>query len=341
MDEDRNAQESHNPELEPEVYHPEVYEGSSAGLKITVVALAFLGVIALGYGWLQHDAAQQLASERAELRASLTQAKGQADALTAKVNALSAAQALAEAAKAAPPQTSAAANEQFSAQTAEAPKPKHTVHHVAHRAPPEDPRWKQFQSQLGDQQKELTENEKQIAETQANLDKTKSDLDQAKTDLNGNLQSARTELGGAIARNHDELVTLERKGERTYYEFSVEKSKAYHHTGPISIALRKADTKHDYCDLQMLVDDKEISRKHVNLYESISFYPQGYPQAVEVVINGIEKDSIKGYVSEPKYKTTEHPAAAAAPAATTSDNSSAPNSSAPEAKLEQHDQTSH
>ena len=62
---------------------------------------------------------------------------------------------------------------------------------------------------------------------------------------------------------------------------------------------------------------------------------------MEVVINGIEKDSIKGYVSEPKYKTTEHPAAAAAPAATTSDNSSAPNSSAPEAKLEQHDQTSH
>ena len=103
MDEDRNAQESHNPELEPEVYHPEVYEGSSAGLKITVVALAFLGVIALGYGWLQHDAAQQLASERAELRASLAQAKGQADALTAKVNALSAAQAQAEAAKAVPP----------------------------------------------------------------------------------------------------------------------------------------------------------------------------------------------------------------------------------------------
>ena len=82
----------------------------------------------------------------------------------------------------------------------------------------------------------MADSQKQIAETQANLE-------QAKSDLEGNLQSARTELGGDIARNHDEVVALEKKGERNYYEFSFEKSKTYHHTGPISIALRKADSQ--------------------------------------------------------------------------------------------------
>ena len=153
----------------------------------------------------------------------------------------------------------------------------------------------------------MADSQKQIAETQANLEQAKSDLD-------GNLQSARTELGGDIARNHDELVALEKKGERNYYEFSFEKSKTYHHTGPISIALRKADTKHEYCDLQMLVDDREITRKHVNLYESITLYPEGYPLPLELVINRIDKDSVQGYVSEPKYRSTEKAAAPATPA---------------------------
>ena len=62
----------------------------------------------------------------------------------------------------------------------------------------------------------------------------------------------------------------------------------------------------------MLVDDKEITRKHVNLYESITLYPEGYSQPLELVINRIDKDSVHGYVSEPKYQSTEQAAAPAA-----------------------------
>ena len=76
--------------------------------------------------------------------------------------------------------------------------------------------------------------------------------------------------------------------------------------------LRKADSKHAYCDLQFLVDDKEITRKHVNLYELINYYPEGFPLPVEVVINHIDKNSVKGYVSEPKYRNTERAGASAA-----------------------------
>jgi hypothetical protein len=321
--------ESHEPTLNPESSQVEEFqEPSSTGLKIAIVVFVLLAGAAAGYGWLQHDAAQQLASERAELRASLAQAKSQGDALTARVNALSAALAQEEAAHT---QAEAVKNEQFPPPTREAPR--HATHSaVAHRAPVEDPRWNQIQQQLGDQQKELAESQKQIAETQANLQ-------QAKSDLEGNLQSARTELGGDIARNHAELVALEKKGERNYYEFSFEKSKTYHHTGPIGIALRKADTKHEYCDLQMLVDDKEISRKHVNLYESITLHPEGYPQPLELVINRIDTNAVHGYVSEPKYRSTEKAVAPAPPPTAASVNPPPP--AASEVKLEHREDGAH
>ena len=189
---------------------------SSLGLKVALAALVLVAVIAVAYGWLQHNSAAELASERADLRNALAQAKSQQDALTAKVNSLSAAQAQAEAARA---QAEAQKNEQLAA-SSEAPQ--RSAHRAAVRRPAaEDLRWKQFQGQLGDQQKQLAESQKQIAETQANLDKTRTDLEQAKTELAGNLQSTRTELGGDIARNHAELIALQKKGERNYYEFQL------------------------------------------------------------------------------------------------------------------------
>jgi hypothetical protein len=324
MNEERTpSSEPHEPTLNPENSQVEDLQGpSSAGLKIITALFVIMAGIAAGYGWLQHNAARQLASERAELSASLAQAKGQEDALTAKVNILSAAQAQQE--EAASAQNQIVKNEQFPPRTRKVSR--HSTHPLnAQGAPVEDPRWNQFQQQLGDQQKELAESQKQIAETQANLERAKSDLE-------GNFQSARTELGGDIARNHIELVALEKKGERNYFEFSFEKSKTYHHTGPISIALRKADPKHEYCDLQMVVDDKEIDRKHVNLYESITLYPEGYPQPLELVINGIDKDSVHGYVSEPKYRSTEQAAAPGLPPTTASVNPPAPAATDP--KLE-------
>ena len=57
---------------------------------IAAVICIMLAAIALGYGWLQHDAAQQLNAEREDLRDSLAQAKIREDALSAKINALSA-----------------------------------------------------------------------------------------------------------------------------------------------------------------------------------------------------------------------------------------------------------
>ena len=88
----------------------------------------------------------------------------------------------------------------------------------------------------------------------------------------GDLTSTRTELTGSIARTHDELVLLQRNGERNYYEFDIDKSKQFQKDGPLGIRLKKANIKHQYADLELLIEDRDLLQKHVNLYQPVMFY---------------------------------------------------------------------
>jgi len=54
-----------------------------------------------------------------------------------------------------------------------------------------------------------------------------------------------------------------------------------------------------------MVDDRNLSQKHVNLYQPVMFYTPDSPQPVLVVINDISKDHIHGYASAPKYSQSE------------------------------------
>src|SRR5579864_1609021 len=159
-----------------------------------------------------------------------------------------------------------------------------------------DPRWKKVQGQLDQQAKQI--------------DSTRQDL-----------TNTRTELQGSIATTHDELVMLEKKGERSYYEFDLDKSGQFQREGPVGVRLRKANTKHEFADLELLVDDFKVSKKHVNIYEPVVSYSADRKLPVELVINSISKNHIHGYVSEPKYKGAELEATA-----NSSANSTAPTS---------------
>jgi len=121
----------------------------------------------------------------------------------------------------------------------------------------------------------------------------------------GDLVNTRTELSGSIAHTHDELVLLEKKGERNYVEFDIAKSKQFRRAGPLELRLKKANSKHDFADLDLLVDDRNLTQKHVNLYQPVLFSTPDSPQPVEVVINSIAKDHIHGYVAAPKYRQSE------------------------------------
>jgi hypothetical protein len=144
----------------------------------------------------------------------------------------------------------------------------------------DDPRWKKMQGQLDDQKKQIESTQQDLA-------------------------SARTDLTGSIARTHDELVLLEKKGERSYFEFDIDKANQFHRDGPVGVRLRKANTKHEYADLELLVDDYKLTKKHVNIYEPVVFYAGDSKQPIELVINNISKNHIHGYVAASKYKASE------------------------------------
>jgi len=57
--------------------------------------------------------------------------------------------------------------------------------------------------------------------------------------------------------------------------------------------------------MELIVDDRNLSQKHINLYQPVMFYTPDSPQPVEVVINNISKDHVHGYVSAPKYRQSE------------------------------------
>ena len=153
-------------------------------------------------------------------------------------------------------------------------------------------------SLLNQLQKQLSDQQKQLASTQEDLDKTRDNLENS-------LRATKDELFGSIARTHDELVALQKRGDRNYYEFLLNRSKAFQRVGPLRLSLRKADIKHKRFDMIMLVDDNELQKKGVNLYETLWLNLGDRPQPLEVVVNRISKDAVAGYVSEPKYKRSD------------------------------------
>jgi len=55
----------------------------------------------------------------------------------------------------------------------------------------------------------------------------------------------------------------------------------------------------------MIVDDNQLMKKKVNLYEPIWIHTESPSQPVLVVVNRITKDLVHGYVSASKYKPSE------------------------------------
>jgi hypothetical protein len=267
------------PESEGEV--PESTDGRTGSRWPKVAAAFFFCAMVAGIAYAVYERAQaeRLSANDAQMNAALIQTQNELVGLTAKLNALATPRQIA--APAAP--TSVAGGQEG----------KHQARALARtrRRKSEDLRWKQMQSQLADQQK-------QIAAAQQNID-------QARSELEGELNSTHDELSGSIARSHDELVALEKRGQRSFYEFDLTKSKQFQRVGPIGIALRKANTRHLYCDLNLLVDDNELNKKHVSLYEPVQFYPTDYAQPLEIVIYKINKNEARGYVSAPKYRQSE------------------------------------
>ena len=130
---------------------------------------------------------------------------------------------------------------------------------------------------------------------------------------NNNLQMARSEMGTLIARNHDEIDTLRRLGQRDYYEFTVTRKAGSQKVGSIEVELRDTNTKKNQYTINVLADDKNFEKKNRSVNEPIFFYTGGSRAALELVVNKVSKTTASGYLSVPKSGSTAS-ASAATPA---------------------------
>jgi hypothetical protein len=170
----------------------------------------------------------------------------------------------------------------------------------------------QLRQAIGQVQQDTTT---KFGEVATDLNNTKNDITSTKADLEatkGKLQSTIGDLGvqsGLIARNHDEVEELKRLGERDIFEFSLGKTKAPQHVGPIQIQLRKLDTKHYKYTLNVVADDKTIEKKDKTVGEPVQFYVRGARAPYEIVVFEVSKNQAKGYLSTPKSANAPPPSA--------------------------------
>lgn len=154
--------------------------------------------------------------------------------------------------------------------------------------------------------------EQHVSSVSSDVSSVKQDVGGVKTDLNSTqtelktaesqLQSMKGDMGvqsGLIATNHNELEILKHKGDRNYFEFTLEKGQRKP-VSTVSLELKKADTKHYRFTLEVYADDKKIEKKDRNLNEPIQFYTGKDNMLYELVVNNVTKNQVQGYISTPK-----------------------------------------
>jgi hypothetical protein len=146
----------------------------------------------------------------------------------------------------------------------------------------------------------------QLSSVQSDVGGVKTDVAKTKSDLAtaiNQLESIKGDLSShssLIARNHDELEVLKHRGDRNYYEFTLNKGQKKP-VGTVSLELRKADLKKSKFTLNVYADDKKYEKKDRNVNEPLQFYSGKDPELYEIVVNTINsKNQITGYLSTPK-----------------------------------------
>jgi DNA anti-recombination protein RmuC len=146
---------------------------------------------------------------------------------------------------------------------------------------------------------DLTNVKTDVGGVKTDLGKTQTDLAQAVNQLQS-MKGDLSDHSSLIARNHDELEVLKHKGDRNYYEFTLNKGDKKP-VGTVSLELKKTDAKKSKFTLVVYADDKRYEKKDRNLNEPLQFYSGKDPALYEIVVNSISaKNQIAGYLSTPK-----------------------------------------
>jgi chromosome segregation ATPase len=146
----------------------------------------------------------------------------------------------------------------------------------------------------------------QVSSVQTDVGGVKTDVAATKTELKSaeaQMQSMKGDLGlqsGLIATNHSELEILKHKGDRNYYEFTLNKQKNPQPVATVSLVLKNANPKKNQYTLVVVADDKQIEKKNKDTNEPVQFYTGKDNMLFELVVNTVNKNQVIGYISTPK-----------------------------------------
>ncbi len=171
---------------------------------------------------------------------------------------------------------------------------------------------------------QLRESEEKIVAVATEVGGAKKDIETTKTDLEATKGKLERSLGdmnvmsGLIARNHDDLDDLRRRGDRNYYEFTLQRSKNAQRVGPVQMVLNRTEPKKAKYTLTVVADDRTIEKKDKTSGEPVQFYVKGSARMApyEIVVFDVGKNQITGYLATPKDGGAVPAAATPATAAT-------------------------
>ena len=130
----------------------------------------------------------------------------------------------------------------------------------------------------------------------------RTDLDATRTDL-ANSRKDLSDVRSEIARNAGELAQLRLRGERDYIEFDMNKGKQFERIGDVQVQLKKADVKRQKYTVMIQADDNRFEKKDRAANEPVTFLVGRDRLRYEFVVNYVDKDRIRGYISTPQDRT--------------------------------------
>jgi len=168
-----------------------------------------------------------------------------------------------------------------------------------------------FTSQMKESEEKIGAVATEVGGAKKDIEATKSDLEATKGKLERSMGDMNV-MSGLIARNRDDLEDLRRRGDRNYYEFTLQKSKKAQRVGPVQMSLNRTDAKKSKYTITVIADDKTIEKKDKTSGEPVQFYVKGSARMApyEIVVFDVGRNQITGYLATPKDAGT-----AAAPAA--------------------------
>ena len=154
-------------------------------------------------------------------------------------------------------------------------------------------------SKIGAVQTDVSSVKTDVGGAKASIAETQNDLAQTKTQLQRTIGDQGV-MSGLIARTHDDLEVLKHKGDRNYFEFTLQKGGKPTLLSTIKLQAKKVDDKRGKYTMIVSSDDRDIEKKDRTLDEPVQFYSGKNGLLFEIVVNNISKNQISGYLSTPK-----------------------------------------